>query len=103
MTQSLMTESVDKRVELILQQLEEIPPLPPIAAGVVALRRTDAAGVAELVALVTPDAALSARVLQLVAAPDQTFTSIEEAIVARGFEAIRYAVLAICIYETFAA
>jgi signal transduction histidine kinase/HD-like signal output (HDOD) protein len=104
MTQSPAPSS-DKRIEVILQQLEEIPALPPIAQAVLALRGADAAVAAKLAELLDSDAPLAARALKLIVRPDRSppSASVAETVAARGVETVRYAVLALCIYDHFAA
>src|SRR5438132_6000478 len=85
-----MPELREKRVELILQQLEDLPALPQV---VISLLQGDG----DTVAIVAADAALSARVLQLLGAP-----TLQDAAQTLGIDAIRYAVLAVTVYQTFA-
>jgi putative nucleotidyltransferase with HDIG domain len=95
-----------KRVELILQQLEELPTLPAVAARVLQVAADADGTVDEIVSLISSDVALTTRILQLVHRADfgagaDTIT-LQRAVVLLGFEAVRNAVLAISVFETFA-
>jgi HD-like signal output (HDOD) protein len=94
-----------RRVELILQQLEELPTLPAVATRVLQVAADEESSVKDIVALIGSDAALTARILQLVHRADlgvraETVT-LERAIVLLGFQALRSAVLAVSVFETF--
>jgi putative nucleotidyltransferase with HDIG domain len=95
-----------KRVELILQQLEELPTLPAVAARVLQVASDAEGSVREIVSLIGSDAALTTRILQLVHRAElgvraETVT-LDRAVVLLGFDAVRSAVLAISVFETFA-
>src|SRR4051794_16366178 len=96
----------EKRVELILRQLEELPTLPTVALRVLEVTGNEDSSAKEVVALVSGDLALSTRILQLVHRADSgvrgEINSIERAVVLLGFDAVRCAVLAIGVFETFA-
>src|SRR5579864_8617026 len=100
-----MSDLKEKRVELILQQLDELPTLPGVALRVLELTANDQASLDEVVALISSDPSLTARILQLVHRADVgvagEVSSVERAIVLLGFEAVRSAVLAISVFETF--
>ena len=61
-----MSDLREKRVELILQQLEELPTLPAIALRVLEVTSSDDSSASDVVKLITSDQSLTARVLQLV-------------------------------------
>ncbi|HEY8665394.1 MAG TPA: HDOD domain-containing protein, partial [Tepidisphaeraceae bacterium] len=94
----------EKRVELILQQLDELPTLPAIALRVLEATSSDDSSAAEVVTLISTDAALTARILQLVRRADLgvrgEVNSVERAVVLLGFEAVRGAVLALSVFQT---
>src|SRR5437764_8292683 len=100
-----MSDLKEKRVELILQQLEELPTLPAVAVRVMEVTGRDNAEADEVVTLIQSDPALTARILQLVHRAESgvsgQITSVERAVVLLGFEAVRSAVLAISVFETF--
>lgn len=100
-----MSDLREKRVELILQQLEELPTLPAVAVKVLEVTGNDSSSAADVVSLITTDQALTVRVLQLVHRADLgvrgEVTTVERAVSLLGFAAVRSAVLAISIFETF--
>lgn len=102
-----MADLREKRVELILQQLEELPTLPAVALRVLQVTADDSSSAREVVDLVGSDPALTTRILQLVRRADagvrKDVTSIDRAVVMLGFEAIRGAVLAVSVFQTFGA
>jgi HD-like signal output (HDOD) protein len=98
-----MPEQQTKRVELILQQLEQLPTLPSVALRVLEVTADTDATVMEVVRLLSSDQSLTARILQLVhRAPNgvrEEVTSVERAVVLLGFDAVRSAVLALTVFE----
>jgi putative nucleotidyltransferase with HDIG domain len=100
-----MPQQPDKRVDLILQQLEELPTLPTVALRILEITGNDGASVSQVVKLVESDPSLTARILQLVHRADSgvrgEVNSVERAVVLLGFEALRSAVLAVSVFETF--
>src|SRR6188768_2183405 len=95
----------EKRVELILQQLEELPTLPAIAVRLLELTGSEsAASAAQVATLIQSDPSLASRILQLVHRADAgvrgEVTSVERAVVLLGFEAVRSAVLALTVFQT---
>ena len=95
----------EKRVELILQQLEELPTLPAVAVRVLEVTGQETSSVKDVVGLIGSDPALTARILQLVHRADVgvrgEVNSVERAVVLLGFEAVRSAVLAVSVFQTF--
>ena len=93
-----------KRVELILQQLDQLPTLPAVAMRVLEVTGNSESSMAEVAQAISADPALTARILQLVHRADlgvgQEITSIDRAVVLLGFEAVRSAVLAASVFET---
>lgn len=100
-----MSDLREKRVELILQQLEELPTLPAVALKVLEVTGSDTSSADDVVKLVTTDQALTTRVLQLVHRADVgvrgEVNTVDRAVLLLGFAAVRSAVLAISIFETF--
>lgn len=100
-----MSDLKEKRVELILQQLEELPTLPAVVVKLLELTADDRASVDEVVRLVSSDPSLTARILQLVHRADVGVRgevhSIERAVILLGFEAVRSAILAVSVFESF--
>src|SRR5499433_1697410 len=100
-----MSDLREKRVELILQQLEDLPTLPAVAVRVLEVTSNESSDAKEVVQLIESDPSLTARILQLVHRADVgvrgEVTSVERAVVLLGFEAVRSAVLAISVFEAF--
>src|SRR5947207_15895144 len=100
-----MSDQREKRVDLILQQLEELPTLPAVAVKVLEATGRDDSDAAQVVGLIQSDPALTARILQLVHRADVgvtgQITSVQQAVVLLGFDAIRSAVLAVSVFEAF--
>jgi signal transduction histidine kinase/HD-like signal output (HDOD) protein len=96
----------DKRVELILQQLEDLPTLPAVAVRVLEVTGDEGSSAQDVVKVISNDPPLTARILQLVHRADVgargDVTSVERAVVLLGFEAVRSAVLAVSVFDTFA-
>lgn len=102
-----MTDASRPRIELILQQLDQLPTLPAVAMRVLQAASSDTASVKELCRLIESDPALTARILQLVHRADRgvpsEITSLERAVVLLGFDAVRCAVLAVAVLGVFQA
>ena len=92
----------EKRVELILQQLEDVPSLPLSAAAVVGVAAGNAAAVADAVTALAADEAFAQCVLKLLAACGEKFDSIDQVITRRGFETLRLAAISVGAYHAFA-
>ncbi len=94
----------EKRVELILQQLQELPTLPSVAIKVLEATGDDASSTNDIVKLISTDPVLTTRILQLVHRADLgvrgEVNSIERAVSLLGFESVRSAVLAISAFQT---
>jgi HD-like signal output (HDOD) protein len=95
----------DKRTELLLQQLEQLPTLPTVAVRVLELTSNEKTSARDLVTLIESDPALTARILRVVHRADgglrADINSVERAVVFLGFEAVRNATLAVGVFETF--
>src|SRR5258706_2013169 len=95
----------EKRVELILQQLEELPTLPAVALKVLEVTASEDSSAKEVIQLISSDVSLASRILQLVHRADAGVSgevhSIERAVILLGFDAVRSAVLAVSVFETF--
>jgi putative nucleotidyltransferase with HDIG domain len=101
-----MSEQIQaKRVELILQQLDQLPTLPAVALRVLEVTGDSDASLADVARAIAADPALTARLLQLVHRAElgigQEVTSVDRAVVLLGFDAVRSAVLASSVFETF--
>jgi putative nucleotidyltransferase with HDIG domain len=104
-----MTNPVDplqaKRVELILQQLDQLPTLPAVAVRVLDATADADSTTGEVVELISADPSLTARMLQLVHRADLGIagdvSTVDRAVSLLGFDAVRCAVLSISVFETF--
>lgn len=98
-----MSDVKEKRVELILQQLEQLPTLPAVAVRVLEATGREETTTQEVVDLISSDPALTAKLLQLVhragTGVRKEVNSVERAVVLLGFEAVRSAVLAVCVFQ----
>src|SRR2546423_495774 len=99
---SHMSDLREKRVELILQQLEDVPALSDTTAMVARVAAQNAAAVADAVTRVAGDQALSDRVLQLLIACGEQAESVDRVVVRRGFDTLRLATIAVGVYAAFA-
>src|SRR4051812_21884143 len=97
-----MSDLREKRVELILQQLEDVPALPATAAAVIAVAAQNAAAVADAVTLVSSDHPFADRVVNLLRVCGEKVDSIDQVVVRRGFETLRLATIGVGVYHAFA-
>lgn len=92
-------------VEAVLQQLETLPTLSPIAARVMALSSSQDAEMDEIIGLMEADPALSAKMLSMCRragiAGASSITTVRRAVLHLGLEAVQSAVLSVQIYELF--
>ncbi|TVQ31106.1 MAG: HDOD domain-containing protein [Phycisphaeraceae bacterium] len=92
-----------QRVELILQQIESLPTLSPIAQRLLRLSSSENADIREIVALVEADAALTGRLLAMCRRVStglgDSITTVERAVVMLGFEAVRSALLSVHLHD----
>ena len=99
-----MPDLRNQRLELILQQLEELPTLPAVAVRVLQATQDENSNTADVVRLIGSDPALTARILQLTRRADKgvsdSVQTIDRAVTLLGFDAVRNAVLAISIFQT---
>lgn len=100
-----MTTVDPKRAELIIQQLDQLPTLPTVAVRVLEVTASDSAHVNEVVRLIHTDQSLTTRILQLCNRAEMgvrnQITTVERAVILLGFEAVRSAVLAVSVFQTF--
>src|SRR5688500_17447053 len=99
--------SREKRVELILQQLEAVPPLADVAATFATVASSNAGGIADAVTALASNTAFAERVIKLSRAIDNAgphaAQTVDSLFKKHGFEPLRSCVLAIGAYHTFAA
>src|SRR5438045_3415903 len=87
-----MDQIREKRVELILQQLEELPTLPAVAVRVLEVTGNDDSSAKEVVALISSDQSLTTRILQLLHRADTgvrgDIDTVDRAVVMLGFDGV---------------
>ena len=94
-----------RRVELLLQHLDALPTLSPVAVRLLDLTTADDSDAKEVIRLVASDPALSSKVLKLCRCHARgrasIVKSVDRAVVLLGFEAVRNAVLSVEVFELF--
>ena len=94
-----------RRVELILQQLDELPTLSAVAVRLLELTAAADSEAKEVVRLVESDPALAGKVLALCRCNARGRASkvatVERAVLLLGFDAVRSAVLSVQVFEVF--
>lgn len=95
-----------RQVELILERVDAIPTLSPIAARVLKLGSASDVQMDELAKVIESDPALTMRILGMCRRSDKglgdKITSVKRAVVMLGLEAVRSAVLAVSVYDLLA-
>lgn len=94
-----------QKIELVLAQLEGLPPLAPVATRILSLTEDSRADAKQIVELVGNDPSLTARVLALLGRAEHGVrpeaVTIQNAVILLGFKAIRQATLAAKVMEVF--
>ncbi|MBX3364176.1 MAG: HDOD domain-containing protein [Phycisphaeraceae bacterium] len=92
-----------REVELILQQLDALPTLSPIATRLLSISSAEDYRLDEVARLIESDPALTAKILGLCRRADKglgdRITTVRRAIIMLGIESVRSAVLSISVYE----
>jgi len=92
-----------QRVELILQQVDALPTLSPVAMRLLRLSSSEDADIREIVSLVEADVTLSGRLLSLCRRVDRglgdSITTVERAVVMLGFDVVRSTLLSVHLFE----
>lgn len=90
-------------IDLVLQQIDELPTLSSIAVRVMTLSEEEHADLREIARVVESDPALSAKMLALCRRADRgvanRITTIDRAVVMLGMEAVRSALLSVEVYR----
>jgi putative nucleotidyltransferase with HDIG domain len=98
-----MTDSREKRVELLLQQLDDLPTLPAVAVKVLEVTGRDDSSASDVVRLLESDPSLTTRILALVRRADLGarghVETVERAVALLGFDAVRSSVLALSVFQ----
>lgn len=94
-----------RKVELVLAQLDAIPPLSPIATRILALTEDDRSSARQIVELISSDPPLTARVLSILGRAEhgvrREAVSLENAVKYLGFTTVRQVTLALKVMEVF--
>lgn len=90
---------------MILHQLDQLPTLPSVAVRVLQVTTREDASASDVVAIISSDQSLSAKILSLAGRASlggpRGVETVHQAVVLLGFDAVRHAVLSIKIFETF--
>jgi len=99
------SEVEPQKVELVLAQLESLPPLAPVAARILALTEDSRSSAGQIIELIGSDPSLTMRVLSLLKRADRGVrteaVTIQNAVVLLGFKTIRQVTLAVKVMEVF--
>lgn len=91
------------QVEMILQRVDALPTLSPIATRLMKVSGAEDADLDEIVTLIESDPALSARILGLCRRADlglgDQITTVRRAVIMLGLEAVQSAVLSVQVYD----
>ncbi|MBX3395680.1 MAG: HDOD domain-containing protein [Phycisphaerae bacterium] len=105
MTSMAVDSSDARKAELVLAQLDALPPLAPIAARILALADDSNTHARQIIELVSADPALTARVLSIVGKAEHGFraksVTIDTAVKMLGFKAIRQITLTLKVMDAF--
>ena len=101
--QSAQPNGGSQKVELILERIDQLPTLSPIAQKLLNAATSDDVDIAELAALIETDPSLTGKVLSLCRRSDrgvsETVTNVQHAVTLVGLEAIQSAVLSVEVYQ----
>ncbi len=103
MTSTAGTFDPRRRLQLILQQVDQLPTLSSVAVRLLEVTSSDESSASDVVRLVASDPSLSAKVLKLCRAASRGVAvkdlTIERAVVLLGFDEVRSAALAVEVFE----
>lgn len=92
-----------RRVELVLEQLDALPTLSPIATRLLAISSREDFDVSEVTRLIESDPSLTTRILGLCRKADKglgdRITTVRRAVLMLGIEAVQSAVLSVAVYD----
>jgi len=96
-----------RKIELVLQQLDRLPTLPAIALRLLTLTGAAETNTRDVVETIALDPALTAKLLSLVQSAAtgvrSPITTVQQAVVLLGMEAVRNLVLSVKVFEIFQA
>jgi len=92
-----------RQVEMILEQIEHLPTLSPVATRLLAVTSSQDAALSEIASLIETDPALTGRVLGMCRRADKgvgdQIKSVRRAVTLLGLDAVRAAVLSLSVYD----
>lgn len=95
-----------RQVELILERIDALPTLPAVAARIIRISSGSDVEMDDIAAIIESDPALATRILGLCRKSDKglgdRITSVKRAVVMLGIEAVRSAVLSVCVCDLVA-
>ncbi len=104
-TSTIAEPNAAQRVEIVLSQLRDLPPLPAVAGKLLALTGNDDSDIREIVSLIEMDPPLAAKVISLTRKASLgvrgEVSTVERAVLLLGMTAIRNLVLAIQVVGVF--
>lgn len=100
---SISPEQRARQIELVLEQIDQLPTLSPVAQRVMRLGSAEEADLEDIVRIIQSDPALTARVLSMCQRAEHGLgdrvTTVDRAVVMLGFEAVRAAILSVAVYD----
>lgn len=94
------------RVEIILDQIDALPTLPPVASRLLQISSSADADFRQIISLIESDPVLTAKLLGLCNKPSAAgvdeISTVERAVVRLGFDAVRSAVISIAAFDALA-
>jgi HD-like signal output (HDOD) protein/signal transduction histidine kinase len=100
---AMVDEGRARQVEMVLDQVESLPTLSPVATRLLSLTSRDDASIAEIVKLIETDPALASRILGLCRRASRglgdKITTVRRAVVMLGIETVRSSVLSVAVYD----
>lgn len=95
-----------RQVELILERIDALPTLPAVAARIIRISSASDVEMDDIAAIIESDPALASRILGLCRKSDKglgdKITSVKRAVVMLGIDAVRSAVLSVCVCDLVA-
>ena len=98
------SNSQQKKIELILRQLHNLPTLPAVAARVLQITASSDSQAAEVIGLIESDPALTSKIVAMATrvgtGMNRATATVNKAVMLLGFDAVRNAALSIKVFET---
>lgn len=95
-----------RQIELVLEQIDQLPTLSPVAQRVLRLGSAAEADLEDIVRIIQSDPALTVRILSMCQRAEHGLgdrvNTVDRAVVMLGFEAVRAAILSVAVYDAMA-